>query len=75
MTRQERRAQRRQERAQRSQERRQWWVDTTVDAPLPDHLVDRVPVWATTQRGRILVAALAFVALLCWLLIMLLIIS
>ncbi|MFC0247706.1 hypothetical protein ACFFIO_04245 [Citricoccus parietis] len=44
-----------------------------MDAALPDAIADRVPGWASTPRGRVMLSALAVVALLGWLLLLLLI--
>lgn len=53
---------------------RRVWIRRSVDAALPDAIADRVPGWASTPRGRVMLSALAVVALLGWLLLMLLII-
>jgi hypothetical protein len=52
---------------------RQAWVRQSVDAALPDAIADRVPGWASTPRGRVLLSALTVVVLLGWLLMLLLI--
>ena len=52
---------------------RQAWVRQSVDATLPDAMAGRVPAWATTRRGHVILAALAVVALIGWGLLFLLI--
>jgi hypothetical protein len=52
---------------------RRAWVRQSVDAALPDTVAGRVPDWAQSSRGRVLLSALAVLALLGWLLLLLLI--
>lgn len=64
-----RRADRRAERKARQTRWRTAWVATTVDADLPVSVEDRVPDWARSGRGRVLLAAAAVAALLVWALV------
>lgn len=52
---------------------RRAWIRNSLDAALPPSMEGRVPDWAQTPRGRVVLSALAVVALLGWLLLMLLI--
>lgn len=52
---------------------RRAWVRSSLDAALPPSIGGRVPGWAQTPRGRVMLSALAVLALLGWLLLMLLI--
>lgn len=52
---------------------RRTWVRQSVDAALPDNVAGRVPDWAQTPRGRVMLSALALVVLLGWLLLLALI--
>jgi hypothetical protein len=52
---------------------RRAWVRNSLDAALPPSMEGRVPEWAQSSRGRVLLSALAVVALLGWLLLLLLI--
>jgi hypothetical protein len=45
---------------------RRVWVHRSIDATLPAAVTDRVPSWAQTARGRIVLALIALVALLGW---------
>ena len=45
---------------------RRAWVHRSIDATLPEAVADRVPGWACTSRGRIVLALIALVALLGW---------
>jgi hypothetical protein len=45
---------------------RRAWVHRSIDATLPEAVADRVPGWARTSRGRIVLALIALVALLGW---------
>ena len=45
---------------------RRAWVHRSIDATLPEAVADRVPGWAHTSRGRIVLALIALVALLGW---------
>jgi hypothetical protein len=68
-SRRERRRRRRAERRARVTRARGAWVATTVDAGLPEQLQDRLPGWASTARGRVLLAGVSVVALLAWALV------
>ncbi|QCU77995.1 hypothetical protein E7744_07215 [Citricoccus sp. SGAir0253] len=72
-SRRDRRSRRREVRRDRQARARAVWVATTMDAGLPDHLQARVPGWAATARGRVLLGAAAVVALLAWALVFLVI--
>jgi hypothetical protein len=65
-SRRERRLRRRAARRARMTRARATWVATSVDAELPEQLQDRVPGWASTGRGRVLLAGAAVIALLVW---------
>jgi hypothetical protein len=52
---------------------RRAWVRNSLDAALPPSLEGRVPEWAQTTRGRMMLSELAVVILLGWLLLLLLI--
>jgi hypothetical protein len=52
---------------------RRAWVRNSLDAALPPSLERRVPGWAQTTQGRLMLSVLAVVALLGWLLLLLLI--
>jgi hypothetical protein len=52
---------------------RRAWVLHSLDAALPPSLEGRVPEWAQTSRGRVMLSALAVVTLFGWLLLLLLI--
>lgn len=52
---------------------RRAWVRNSLDAALPPSLEGRVPNWARTGRGRVVLSALAVVVLLGWLLLLALI--
>ena len=58
----------------RAHRARQAWVRNSLDAALPPTVNRRVPDWAQTPRGRVLLSALAVVVLLGWLLLLALII-
>lgn len=45
---------------------RRAWVHRSIDTTLPEAVADRVPGWAHTSRGRIVLALIALVALLGW---------
>ncbi|WP_298044990.1 hypothetical protein [uncultured Citricoccus sp.] len=49
------------------------WVATSVDAGLPEQVQDRVPGWASTGRGRVLLAGAAVIVLLVWALVFIII--
>jgi hypothetical protein len=57
--------------SRRARRAREAWVQNSLDAALPDAIADRVPGWASTTRGRVLLSALAVVVLLGWLLLLL----
>ncbi|MEO9246795.1 hypothetical protein ABDK96_03785 [Citricoccus nitrophenolicus] len=48
------------------------WIAGTVDADLPEQVQGRVPGWASTGRGRVLLAGVAVVPLLVWALLFIL---
>lgn len=63
----------RQRRQDRRQARRDWfdekkhaWVTHTIEAPLPDRIGDRLPGWARTVKGRVLLGVAAVVVILGW---------
>jgi hypothetical protein len=68
-SRRERRLRRRAAHRARMTRARAAWVATTVDAELPEEIQDHVPGWASTGRGRVLLAGAAVIALLVWALI------
>jgi hypothetical protein len=68
-SRRERRRRRRAARRARMTRARAAWVATSVDAALPEQVQDRVPGWASTGRGRVLLAGAAVLALLVWALV------
>lgn len=45
---------------------RRAWVRNSLDAAMPDAIADRVPGWASTPRGRVMLSVLAVVVLLGW---------
>lgn len=65
----ERRRRRRAERRARVGQARETWIAATVEADLPSSTRHRVPDWASTSRGRVLLAVGAVIALLVWALI------
>ncbi len=72
-SRRERRLRRRVERRARMTRARAVWVATSVDAGLPEQVQDRVPGWASTGRGRVLLAGAAVIVLLVWALVFIII--
>ncbi len=68
-SRRERRLRRRAARRARMTRARATWVATSVDAELPEQIQARVPGWASTGRGRVLLAGAAVIALLAWALV------
>lgn len=62
----ERRRRRRAERRAQVGQARDTWIAATVEADLPDSARHRVPGWASTGRGRVLLAVAAVIALLVW---------
>ncbi|MGM7670246.1 hypothetical protein [Microbacterium sp. A93] len=62
----ERRRRRRAERRAKVGQSRETWIATTMEADLPDSARRWVPDWASTGRGRVLLAVGAVIALLLW---------
>lgn len=63
----------RQRRQARRQARRDWfdekkhaWVTHTIEAPLPDRIGHRLPGWACTVKGRVLLGVTAVALILGW---------
>jgi hypothetical protein len=54
---------------------RRAWVRQSMDASLPDAVADRVPTWATTRRGQVILGAVAVVVLLGWAVLFLVVMS
>jgi hypothetical protein len=50
----------------RARTARRAWVHRSIDATLPEAVAGRVPGWAHTAHGRIVLALIALVALLGW---------
>lgn len=65
----ERRRCRQAERRARRHRARTTWIATRVDADLPEPVLQRLPGWASTSRGRWLLSGAAVIALLAWALI------
>ncbi|WBL18766.1 hypothetical protein [Citricoccus sp. NR2] len=42
------------------------WAAHTIDAPLPERVENRLPSWARTVSGRVLVGAAAVAVILGW---------
>lgn len=45
---------------------RRAWIHRSIDATLPEAVADRIPGWAHTAHGRIVLALIALVTLLGW---------
>jgi hypothetical protein len=72
-SRRERRLRRRVARRARMTRARAAWVATSVDAELPEQVQERMPTWARTGRGRVLLSGAAVLALLAWALVFIII--